>query len=41
MMKVRLSTEKVTLRNDSGYSPRPRGYGERDVVRMFEERRWL
>jgi len=33
-MKVRLRTEKVTLRNDFGHSS-----GERDVVRISEERR--
>ena len=35
-MKVRLRTENVILRNDSGHSPR--GSGQRDVVRIFEER---
>jgi hypothetical protein len=33
-MMVRLRTEKATLRNDFGHS-----YGERDVVRISEERR--
>jgi hypothetical protein len=37
LMKVRLRTEKVTLRNDSGHSPR--GYSGAGVVRISEERR--
>ena len=35
-IEVRLRTEKVTLRNDSGLSPRESG--EQDVVQIYEER---